>query len=365
MTSLKEKAADAIIELHSSVMNISDYNEFPSILESILKKMFHIDWLAMFSFNQEFKGYNIVTNPSLPFNWNKKYAEIYDKDVVRKALFNMEIGGIHLHDTVNKPDNEEETYLFETVKKYTDTSHFLAIHTGKTNSFDSAIGFYRTDARNHFVEDDKKIIEYLSPVLVSISHMMMFYDRFDFKRVAIDDLRNNGNALTMTFNEQLIPIDIPRKTKEFLSRVFSLRNSDVIPDHIKNWIDNTIACNGRLKVNTGPWILKMKLRDMELFCKARIVVTAFSRLALLINFIPHGDLHDFSVLTSIGLTKREAETLSYLPLGYSNKQIALAMDIKEVTVKKHLKNASLKLGALGRTELLYQAIRKKTIFDLV
>jgi DNA-binding NarL/FixJ family response regulator len=50
-------------------------------------------------------------------------------------------------------------------------------------------------------------------------------------------------------------------------------------------------------------------------------------------------------------------------LGYSNKQIAMAMDIEEVTVKKHLKNTAQKLGAVGKTDTLYKTIQKKELLE--
>jgi len=43
MKTLKEKAADAIVTLHSLIMDVNDYNEFPAILESVVKRIFHID----------------------------------------------------------------------------------------------------------------------------------------------------------------------------------------------------------------------------------------------------------------------------------------------------------------------------------
>ncbi len=68
---------------------------------------------------------------------------------------------------------------------------------------------------------------------------------------------------------------------------------------------------------------------------------------------------DFSVLSEIGLSPREIDVLEYLPLGLTNTQIALALEIREVTVKKHLQNVGRKLDAQGKTEILYQALRRK------
>jgi DNA-binding CsgD family transcriptional regulator len=81
--------------------------------------------------------------------------------------------------------------------------------------------------------------------------------------------------------------------------------------------------------------------------------------AWLLRFVPNGPTEDFDLLMRIGITAREAEILSYLPLGYANRDIADAMDITVNGVKKHLQHIGRKLGAGGRTEILYKALMKK------
>ncbi len=49
------------------------------------------------------------------------------------------------------------------------------------------------------------------------------------------------------------------------------------------------------------------------------------------------------------LTERELEVLSGLYAGRSNKEIGLQLDLREVTVKLHVKTLSRKLGARNRT----------------
>ena len=57
-------------------------------------------------------------------------------------------------------------------------------------------------------------------------------------------------------------------------------------------------------------------------------------------------------LTTLGLTRREAETAEFIAKGLSNTEIASAMDISENTVKTHLANIYKKLGLNYRTELM-------------
>ena len=80
---------------------------------------------------------------------------------------------------------------------------------------------------------------------------------------------------------------------------------------------------------------------------------------------PHSQTVDFSHLQEDGFTHREVETLSFLPLGHTNRQIAIALDIEEVTVKKHLKNCAQKLGAVWKTDTLYQALQRKQLIESI
>lgn len=55
------------------------------------------------------------------------------------------------------------------------------------------------------------------------------------------------------------------------------------------------------------------------------------------------------------LTDREVDVIKHIAKGFSNKQIAVAMFISESTVKFHLQNASKKLGAHRRAEIVHRA----------
>ncbi len=56
------------------------------------------------------------------------------------------------------------------------------------------------------------------------------------------------------------------------------------------------------------------------------------------------------------LTAREKEVLQHMAAGLANKQIALALNISEHTVKFHLSSLYAKLGAASRTEAVKRGI---------
>ena len=68
--------------------------------------------------------------------------------------------------------------------------------------------------------------------------------------------------------------------------------------------------------------------------------------------------YNFKTLDEIGCSPRECETVSYLAMGYTNRQIADAMGIKEITVKKFLESVGRKLEAKGRVEIMMRALEK-------
>ena len=57
------------------------------------------------------------------------------------------------------------------------------------------------------------------------------------------------------------------------------------------------------------------------------------------------------------LTRRERDVLAVLVNGHSNREIARQLELKEVTVKVHLKGVFRKLGAANRTHAVRTALR--------
>jgi DNA-binding NarL/FixJ family response regulator len=61
------------------------------------------------------------------------------------------------------------------------------------------------------------------------------------------------------------------------------------------------------------------------------------------------------------LTEREIEIVRLLSRGYSNKEIAVALDIRPSTVKTHLGRIFPKLAVTNRTSAAIEAIKKGLI----
>jgi DNA-binding NarL/FixJ family response regulator len=59
-----------------------------------------------------------------------------------------------------------------------------------------------------------------------------------------------------------------------------------------------------------------------------------------------------------GMTARELEVIRALSSGKSNKEIGVALDISEATVKVHITHILEKLNVAGRAEAMNEAIRR-------
>jgi DNA-binding NarL/FixJ family response regulator len=57
------------------------------------------------------------------------------------------------------------------------------------------------------------------------------------------------------------------------------------------------------------------------------------------------------------LTDREIDVLRLLAQGKSNKEIAVALQVSETTVKTHVSNILMKLGVPSRTQAALYAVR--------
>lgn len=82
---------------------------------------------------------------------------------------------------------------------------------------------------------------------------------------------------------------------------------------------------------------------------SKSIVSAVNFMAAGEVFVPFDFLNDAPNKSDSGLTDRELEVLRGVCRGASNKEIARELDLKEVTVKLHVKTLSRKLDAKNRT----------------
>lgn len=77
--------------------------------------------------------------------------------------------------------------------------------------------------------------------------------------------------------------------------------------------------------------------------------------------VPRSSLERLGDGTMGGLSQRETEIVVYAARGLSNRQIADELHLAEATVKRHLANVYLKVGASSRTEVVRMALAEQWI----
>jgi DNA-binding NarL/FixJ family response regulator len=82
---------------------------------------------------------------------------------------------------------------------------------------------------------------------------------------------------------------------------------------------------------------------------AKSIVSAVKFMASGEVFAPFGFMHRDEVDGESAITRRERDVLLGLTAGKSNKEIAIDLDLQEVTIKLHVKTLCRKLGAKNRT----------------
>lgn len=357
----------AIIELNAAFADMDDYCQLPIIYQDILTEFLHVDWLAFYCgpilpWIEPGSPVSVASTCHLPDDWNARYNEIVKDDCFAMKIFDMPIGQPLLYEDL-RPFDEKERMIFEFVRKYSGTNHYMVMPTGKGTEGYSTFGLYRTDPQNGFSEDDRQFFMKLGPTLRSSIKMLMLYKNWDLMRVSYEKIFETEKIrpIIMDLNRNII--SYPLNTLNFLREALKEPLLEDLPEFIKKWIQNEILPEYRLLKLRGPWQTTTKAASGNITCRAYQFQYEFKKPILVITFNPHETSVDFTALSKAGISKREIEALSYLPLGYTNRQIAMAMHIKEITAKKHLKNVARKLGAYGRTETLYRAIQKKNLLE--
>jgi DNA-binding NarL/FixJ family response regulator len=351
----KRNAANAVLELNSELSDIRDIDDFPQRLQHVLGKYIPSHWCSLYFATNE-KVVNAVTNSSLPFNWDELYREVVDMDMYARHVIGLNPGEVCVQAEVSDPSNEGERYCRDFTEKHTNTFHFMNMSVVKDRNGLILLGFYGMDRQKGFTKRDKELLCHMGPLIINTTRTLMLYRDFEYKRVAFEKLAEMEGISLLIFDEHLNLNVFPESTRTLLREACNRLDLSDVPEQILEWVRTDIAPEGKLVRSTGYWTRRLKLSACDIVCRGYIIKGAGNRPVLLVKLQRHGDFEDFKALAAVGATMREIEVLSYLPLGYTNCQIAMAMGITVDGVKKHLKNLTKKIGAQGRTEILYRAL---------
>lgn len=210
-------------------------------------------------------------------------------------------------------------------------------------------------SKRNFTERDRLILNLLRPHLFQAYSNAKRYQQLQqnlaqlsqsLDRTGVIFLDGVGQAKLMT-----------PQAATWLQSYFPNHNGfSQLPEQLHSWVRHQIA-----QLNTEHDLpspcLPLHLQQGDRKLTIRLVVDRPGEQYLLLL----AQEQVLSLLTSlklIGLSKREAEVLSWIIKGKDNQVIALEMKIRHSTVRKHLENIYSKLNVQSRTEAVTVALEK-------
>ena len=126
---------------------------------------------------------------------------------------------------------------------------------------------------------------------------------------------------------------------------FGLTHGMMFPMHALDSVSGGVSLGGGAKMDLSP----IQIAELEIVCQV-----AYYHLEAMLGPFPYQRVAE--------LTVRETECVQFAAAGKSNWEIARILGIQEDTVKKTLRRASDKLGAVNRAHLVASAIARHQIF---
>jgi len=145
---------------------------------------------------------------------------------------------------------------------------------------------------------------------------------------------------------------ITARAREWITEYFGRMPNGRLPDALRRWIDYDeamLAGAGTLATPRAPLIAEREGRRLDV----RLVFDGDQRLLLLdeVRTTPSAP-----ALERLGLSRRQAEVLSWIAEGKTNDEIATILGMSERTVEKHVEHILRKLGVETRTAAAAQAL---------
>jgi len=126
---------------------------------------------------------------------------------------------------------------------------------------------------------------------------------------------------------------------------YGITDGMMFPMHALQSISGGVSLGGSRKTDLSV----TQVKELEIVCQ-----TAYYHLEGMLGPFPYQKLAE--------LTRRETECVQFAAAGKSNWEIAKILGIEEDTVKKTLRRAGGKLGAINRAHIVATAIAKHQIF---
>jgi DNA-binding CsgD family transcriptional regulator len=223
---------------------------------------------------------------------------------------------------------------------------------------ENLVGFALNRSERNFSERDRTILNLLRP------HLFQAYSNAQKFRQLNQNVYQIQQSLdylgTIVLNSEGRVISIAPQAIIWLENYFNKSSYfNQIPDHLWSWAKHQVdGLDWKSDIAKVCRPLRVQQNGREL--TIRLVVESSTQYLLLLE---EQTLASFNSLELLGLSQRETEVLHWLMQGKDNKYIAIQLNIKVGTIRKHLENIYLKLGVRSRTEAVAYALDKLGFLD--
>jgi DNA-binding NarL/FixJ family response regulator len=344
-----DNLSEVVIVLHRRLAALEDFDEVPELLKGVLSRHMNFDWAAVYCLSAANDIEKIAVNPGLRCDWVKLFTAIRKSISWLPTVRQGELGQIFLSQDLLDPDNEHDLHMKTIVAESTGAHYAMQMCVVKTKEHTVNLGLYRNDPERPYTKEDVAFMEEISPIIIFWAQSLVRLRENTIHQLSSSTLLEKEQVRAVLFDRHLCDVMWTRDALKMLKSNLGSSWRDIILPTLREWIRQTgLQQNGR-KSASGPCPEHLVLDSFNLECCAYPLEGH-----ILINFKRH-ESDPFLILKKSGLTKREIEVISYLPLGYTNRQIATVLGISEVTVKKHIERIGPKLNAVGRTSIMCKA----------
>ena len=345
----KDKWPETVFNLNRGLAAIMDFDDAPDLFKGILGKFLNIDWVAIYWVSAANDIERIFVSSGLNFDWEKLYPAIRKNISWLPVLRALELGGIFLNQNLPEPQNENDILAKNIIEAATGTHYALAMPVARTHEQRVYIQFFRYDPKRPYTSKDVASIKRLSPIIISWAQSLV-----ELKESTIHELGSRG--LLEKAHVRAVLLDRHLCDIMWTEDALSMLNSQVGPSwrhllfpSIRDWLRQTELLKNLSKNKSLIYPEHLIINSYNLSCCAYPLEGH-----IIVNFRRHVP-EPFTDMKKYGLTIKEIQILTYLPLGHTYRQIASVLGVSEVTVKKRIEKIGKKLGVSGRTNILRQA----------
>ena len=350
----------AVFGLMSSLDKITNGQDLADHVHANLRPYIDHDWLSFYILWKDSGDGRIFTNREVPFDWDKLYHEVVGFDKFHHLIRGAKIGDIVLTQD-HPPKTREDLAVAEFINSKTGAFYSANIPLAVTGYMKSFVALYRNDPCLPFTPVETAALHDFTEAFTPLAEFMLRSYERKMQMLANPDGKKRCSIL---LDQRLRTVGFAEGTHAFLEEVMNKPLGLETLVNMYDWIKATVSTQW-ITQEGGPWSGIFPLGQECISCDAHVIEDDFRNPLLMVEIDAPRKKDDFSFLAKFGLSKHQIAVLSYLPLGYTNRQIADAIGIKEVTVKKHLHRIGAKLHALGRTEILFQAMLMREEGELI